>query len=168
MPGFIRDLASTVDTIEMWHQNQGSKAATPLAQSLLDVAREMSVLPTAGSGSHAAGGESSGERDNSRPTTVVRPGRVKDAIDRLSDKFTGYQQRDAHEFLGDLIDSLHDELKAAVKALNVDEDKEYEIGQPTPILLPTDKYFLLEAVETLTCVNEECKYSRYVYHVRFL
>jgi ubiquitin C-terminal hydrolase len=40
---------------------------------------------------------------------------VKAAIDRVTDKFEGYLQRDAHEFLSDLIDQVHVELEAEVK-----------------------------------------------------
>jgi hypothetical protein len=40
---------------------------------------------------------------------------VKAAIDKVTDKFEGYLQRDAHEFLSDLIDQVHVELEAEVK-----------------------------------------------------
>ena len=35
-------------------------------------------------------------------------------MDGLTDNFAGYEQRDAHEFLSDLIDLLHEELSRAV------------------------------------------------------
>lgn len=42
--------------------------------------------------------------------TVVNPSVIKAAIDAKTDKFRGYLQRDAHEFLSDLIDHVHEEL----------------------------------------------------------
>ena len=42
---------------------------------------------------------------------VVDPRVVKDAIDRVTSNFIGYLQQDAHEFLTELIDRLHDELE---------------------------------------------------------
>jgi ubiquitin C-terminal hydrolase len=42
---------------------------------------------------------------------AVNPRNVKEAIDGKTDKFTGYEQRDAHEFLNDLINYMHEELE---------------------------------------------------------
>lgn len=42
---------------------------------------------------------------------LVDPRVVKDAIDRVTSNFIGYLQQDAHEFLTELIDRLHDELE---------------------------------------------------------
>jgi hypothetical protein len=64
---------------------------------------------------------------------------VKLAMDAVSDKFRGYQQRDAHEFLGDLLDTLDEEL-------------------PSPKV--TDEYFRWNVQVCLTC--KSCGYSRYV------
>ena len=75
------------------------------------------------------------------------PSILKKEMDKLTDKFGGYEQRDAHEFLSDLIDLLHDELKAA-KANHEDDSTE----------LPTDKYFRLDVNVCFTC--DSCKYSR--------
>lgn len=44
-------------------------------------------------------------------TLPIDPSCVKSAMDKLSDKFLGYQQRDAHEFLSDLIDNMHEEMQ---------------------------------------------------------
>ena len=35
---------------------------------------------------------------------------VKKVVDRLTNRFHGYQQRDAHEFLGEVMDQIHEEL----------------------------------------------------------
>jgi ubiquitin C-terminal hydrolase len=69
-------------------------------------------------------------------------------MDVLTDKFAGYEQRDAHEFIADLIDFLHDELANAQEAK----------GEQLKLELPTDKYFRLDVDVCLTC--NSCKYSR--------
>jgi len=46
-------------------------------------------------------------------TSAIDPSPLKRAIDSITNKFIGYEQRDAHEFFSDLIDLLHDELVLA-------------------------------------------------------
>ena len=46
---------------------------------------------------------------------AVSPREVKQAVDAVTDRFSGYEQRDAHEFLSDLIDRVHDELEETEK-----------------------------------------------------
>jgi hypothetical protein len=41
---------------------------------------------------------------------AVNPRDFKKAVDKVTDRFLGYEQRDAHEFLSDLIDRVHDEI----------------------------------------------------------
>eukprot|EP00536_Pseudo-nitzschia_multiseries_P008550 jgi/Psemu1/287871/fgenesh1_pg.219_\ len=45
-----------------------------------------------------------------RSSATVSAKGVKTVMDRLTDRFRGRQQRDAHEFLGELIDRIHEEL----------------------------------------------------------
>jgi ubiquitin C-terminal hydrolase len=78
----------------------------------------------------------------------VDPRDVKEAIDVLTDKFAGYEQRDAHEFASTLIDYIHDELVKVTKDRN-------HVGT-----LPTDAFFKLDVKVCLTC--DSCKYTRYV------
>lgn len=79
------------------------------------------------------------------------PSVVKKALDAVTDKFEGYQQRDAHEFLSDLVDRVHDELE--------DERKESgtETTDSTPPF-PTDEYFRMNVQVCLTC--DSCGYAR--------
>jgi ubiquitin C-terminal hydrolase len=55
-------------------------------------------------------------------------------MDLLTDKFIGYEQREAHEFLSDLTDFLHEELINAKNAK----------GGEIEMVLPTDNYFRLD------------------------
>eukprot|EP00984_Skeletonema_dohrnii_P026396 scaffold15752_cov83-Skeletonema_dohrnii-CCMP3373.AAC.8 len=41
---------------------------------------------------------------------AANPSALKNQIDVLTEKFAGYEKRDAHEFLVDLVDFLHEEL----------------------------------------------------------
>jgi hypothetical protein len=85
--------------------------------------------------------------DKSMPYAAsARP--VKAVIDNLTDKFEGFEQRDAHEFLGEVIDSIHEEL---VKDGNGEDDDVH-------IVEPTDEYFRLDVEVCLTC--KSCGYHR--------
>ena len=85
-------------------------------------------------------------------TFSANPKAVKQAIDAVTDKFVGYEQRDAHEFLSDLVDQVHDELENEVNATN-----EKESGNCP---LPTDEYFRMNVQACLTC--DSCGYTRSV------
>ena len=106
----------------------------PLCSALLTVASRMRLIPPRN------------KNDTTREGSA-RPSILKKEMDKLTDKFLGYEQRDDHEFLSDLIDLLHDELKSA-KANHEDDSTE----------LPTDKYFRLDVNVCFTC--DSCKYSR--------
>jgi Ubiquitin carboxyl-terminal hydrolase/Est1 DNA/RNA binding domain/Telomerase activating protein Est1 len=47
----------------------------------------------------------------------VRPDTIKNAMDGLTGKFSGFEQHDAHEFLTDLIEFLHEEHLKAKKTI---------------------------------------------------
>ena len=168
VPGFADDLRAVYDAISKRHGDGRKSPNTPLTSSLLEVAGHVGVLP-------AAEGET--QSGGTRPAPLVaNPISVKKAMDELSDKFRGYEQRDAHEFLIEMIDSLHEELSRA-KTRHKDSEKKDDraaadqIGANEPgresnenlakkdnLVLPTDKYFRLEAKVTLTC--DCCGYRR--------
>jgi uncharacterized UBP type Zn finger protein len=93
-------------------------------------------------------------KDRSQHSSVT-PKPVKTAIDAATDKFSGYEQRDAHEFLSDLIDRVHDELEM--------EEKEKEIREDTHTL-PTDEFFRLTVQACLKC--DACGYERCVKFIK--
>jgi ubiquitin C-terminal hydrolase len=85
---------------------------------------------------------------------------LKMAVDAKTDKFQGYQQRDAHEFLGDLIDQVHQEIEHDSSKDNGEEEKEEEkkddgLSSRSPIskapVLPTDDFFRLNVEVCLEC-----------------
>lgn len=78
---------------------------------------------------------------------AAKPTMIKNAIDKKTDKFLGFEQRDAHEFLADLIDHMDEEIK---KETGENDDA---------TRLPTDD-FCLTVRAHLTCTS--CGYSRYV------
>ena len=89
---------------------------------------------------------SSSDLINSR--LILNPSSLKRAMDLKTDKFAGYEQRDAHEFFSDLIDCIQGEL---------------EEGEPPPqetspsLALPTDDFRLTVQVR-LQCTS--CGYER--------
>lgn len=87
----------------------------------------------------------------------VSPLRVKDAMDEKTDKFFGYEQRDAHEFLSDLVDYVHEELEKDSKN---DEEATAEVSsEPKEKMnFPTDDFCMTVQV-CLKCCS--CGYSRY-------
>lgn len=111
------------------------KETMPLCHSILSVASALRLIPCFV------------QNDSVREGTA-NPSILKKQIDNLTDKFAGYEQRDAHEFLSDLIDMLHDELAVSAKRNKCMEDCQ----------LPTDEYFCLTVNVTLTC--NCCNYSR--------
>ena len=81
--------------------------------------------------------------------TPVNPKAVKEAMDQRTDKFIGFEQRDAHEFLSDLVDGIHEELEDDKKqnmgtsqdAL-ADKEKNVLAKKATMPDLPTDEFRL--------------------------
>ena len=80
----------------------------------------------------------------SKTVGAVSPRQVKWAMDDLTDKFRGYEQRDAHEFLSELVDRVHD------------EEEEEKAEDQTNLL--TDDFFRINVRVCLTC--DSCGYKR--------
>jgi hypothetical protein len=121
----------------------------PLTKSLLEVATTIGVLK---------------EKDvpliDSKVAELANsdaadPSALKKQMDVITDKFHGNGQHDVHEFLGDVIDSLHDEL---VKPAPPDENGESAAPPAATIATPTDEYFHLKVRVCLEC--NSCGYSR--------
>jgi len=109
--------------------------------------------------------------DTARSTLLsskaANPSALKKQMDVLTDKFTGYEQRDAHEFLGDLVDFLHEELVGTTLDEKDDESNSEEAAAAdndevaatvATTDLPTDEYFHLKVRVCLKC--KSCGYSR--------
>ena len=128
-------LKNTVREIKKVAQDRGGN----LANSLVDIAEQLGIKP-----SEATNG------------SAVNPKAVKDAMDEKTDKFRGFEQRDAQEFLSDLVDNIHEELELG-------DDKQAapqgEHQSDTRKGSPMDD-FLLTVQVCLTC--QTCGYSRYV------
>jgi Ubiquitin carboxyl-terminal hydrolase len=84
-------------------------------------------------------------------TTAAQPDQIKRAIDKKTDKFLGYEQRDAHEFLADLIDHLDEEIKDSRSSSDGGETT------ATDTVVPTDD-FCLTVRAHLQCTS--CGYRR--------
>jgi len=134
IPGFMLALKKLYDnTTKKKSQTEGTpeENVMPLTRALLEVAWNAHIIDTYRS-------------TNTEVKTAVSPKDVKTAMDKLTDKFAGYEQRDAHEFLSDLIDLLHDEL--------------LEVTENEKDTLPTDEFFRLDVKVCLTC--NSCNYTR--------
>jgi len=162
VPGFATDLLSARDRIVAKHNarhDDGSKAKLPLANALIDTAIDLGVLRSLEPAVQAAGEaatEGGGRSPNNRERNMfANPKELKKVIDALTDWFRGFQQQDAHEVIGYLIDALHDELSAATKEAKggTGAADGGSNAMENDIVLPTDKYFRLEAEEQNFCVD---------------
>lgn len=93
----------------------------------------------------------------------VNPRQVKDAIDAVTDRFSGNEQRDAHEFLSDLIDRVHDETEEVKQDAETDKENlppgtnsAEKVRKASPAL--TDEFFRMDVQACLKCDN--CGYTR--------
>jgi ubiquitin carboxyl-terminal hydrolase 26/29/37 len=110
--------------------------------------------------------ESSMHRDNAGSAR-----QVKKVIDQLTDRFHGHQQRDAHEFLGELIDQIHEELtppstgnggngneSKGISSQNKVESPRNDKDFGAKLIEPTDEFFRWNVQVCLKC--KKCGYSR--------
>jgi len=178
IPSFLRDLYAT-------YQAQSPAKKLPLTQALLEVAVAVNAIsPTDVPLISPNIAKSSILLSNKK--ACGNPTALKKQMDVLTEKFAGYEQRDAHEFLSDLVDFLHDELAASPPAgareeggegAATDENsnpnekkaagprveekekkKDTVAAMPEGGVLPTDKYFHLNVRVCLEC--DSCGYSR--------
>ena len=105
--------------------------------------------------------------DRRQESTSVSPHAVKDAIDEKTDKFIGYEQRDAHEFMSDLVDLLHEEqcgkqmgntTEKEDPAANEEPTEKDEMDDKAPKFSPMDD-FLCTLRTHLRCLA--CGYERF-------
>ena len=161
VPGFATDLLSTRDLIIAKYDSRHgdeSKAKLPLTNALIDTALDLGVLSSEESlGQQAGEGATKGGRKTTsrNRNTFADPKELKKVIDALTDWFHGYQQQDAHEAIGFIVDALHDELAGAAKEIKGKSDSADEASgaKDVDIVLPTDKYFRLDFREQNVCVD---------------
>ena len=154
VPDFVRSLQDIYNKYKDDISDVGDETSItttttsmPLTRAFLKVAMDAKIIAPTVQKTH--------ESDNNSSTiTSVTPREVKEAIDVLTDKFKGYEQRDAHEFVSTLIDYIHDELVKVTTGTSIKEQ------QVEKVILPTDEFFRLNVKVCLTC--DSCKYSRYV------
>jgi ubiquitin C-terminal hydrolase len=97
---------------------------------------------------------------NKTDRIAVDPRDVKAAMDEKTDKFVGFEQRDAHEFISDLVDNIHEELQGKDKPTEpegTDANANDDVGMTSDDALPTDDFCLTVQV-CLKC--NSCGYSR--------
>merc|ERR1712194_378840 len=100
--GFITDLHHLLR--QKWKLSHKQEMQTlPLTSALLTIAQAVGVIVSSKTKSTST----------TEKTTPVNPPVLKQAMDQASEKFIGYEQRDAHEFISDLIDMIHEELTSA-------------------------------------------------------
>ena len=96
---------------------------------------------------------------------AASPRAVKERMDAITDKFIGFEQRDAHEFLSELVDKVHDEELEQDSGEDQANRKQPE-GTPTELAktdteevrAATDEYFRIAVRVCLVC--DECGYKR--------
>lgn len=101
IPNFLRD-------VYKMYEDESSKKEMPLTKSLLEVAVAIGVID----GRQMPKIDASVAKSKLSTSKAANPSALKKQMDVLTDKFVGYEQRDAHEFLSDLVDYLHEELVA--------------------------------------------------------
>jgi hypothetical protein len=97
---------------------------------------------------------------NKTDRIAVDPRDVKAAMDEKTDKFVGFEQRDAHEFISDLVDNIHEELQGKDKQTEQggrDTNNNGDVTMTNDKTLPTDDFCLTVQV-CLKC--NSCGYSR--------
>jgi ubiquitin C-terminal hydrolase len=93
---------------------------------------------------------------------AVDPRDVKAAMDAKTDKFVGFEQRDAHEFISDLVDNIHEELQDKDKqtepgGTDANDSGDVQMEMANDNALPTDDFRLTVDV-CLKC--NSCGYTR--------
>ena len=96
-------------------------------------------------------------------SSSVNPRQLKEAIDAVTDRFSGYEQRDAHEFLSDLIDRVHDEMEETKQAAetnkeNVPPNASTTVTSGKAVAALTDEFFRMDVKACLKC--DSCGYTR--------
>jgi hypothetical protein len=97
---------------------------------------------------------------NKTDRIAVDPRDVKAAMDEKTDKFVGFEQRDAHEFISDLVDNIHEEFQGKDKQTEpggTDANDNGDVVMSSDEALPTDDFCLTVQV-CLKC--NSCGYSR--------
>lgn len=141
-------------------QSATPKRTLPLTEILLNIAAAIKAVP-------CSNDSTPDESCASHNINAVHPQSLKDHMDLLTDKFKGFEQRDAHEFLCELIDHLYKEANIEKQSSVLSEDFDAVCNNGHSMLaneeLIDNKYsvgdcFRLKLRVHLECNN--CKCSR--------
>lgn len=148
-PHFLLDLCNIYNANCM-------KKDMPLSRALLEIATDAGLVP------HLSTSDASSVKQKFHGTKAVFPITLKKQIDLKSKKYVGFEQMDAHEFLLDLIDLMHNELTPENDARDgitaIEHKSNGKANVIAKTLLPTDVYFQLKVQVCLEC--NTCNYSR--------